>query len=61
MKPSSVVQTMLKIGSRRSVESVRGMLGAIGVALVLTGCATSGNPKDPIEGFNRAMFDQAVI
>lgn len=22
----------------------------------LTGCATSGNPKDPIEGFNRAMF-----
>jgi phospholipid-binding lipoprotein MlaA len=24
--------------------------------LVLAGCATSGNPKDPIEGFNRAMF-----
>jgi len=23
---------------------------------VLGGCATSGNPKDPIEGFNRAMF-----
>lgn len=22
----------------------------------LSGCATSGNPKDPIEGFNRAMF-----
>jgi phospholipid-binding lipoprotein MlaA len=22
----------------------------------LGGCATSGNPKDPIEGFNRAMF-----
>jgi phospholipid-binding lipoprotein MlaA len=22
----------------------------------LAGCATSGNPKDPIEGFNRAMF-----
>lgn len=37
-----------------------------GVSL-LGGCATSGNPKDPIEGFNRAMFafndglDKAVI
>jgi len=34
---------------------------------VLGGCATSGNPKDPIEGFNRAMYafneglDTAVI
>ncbi|MDD5250122.1 MAG: VacJ family lipoprotein [Rhodocyclaceae bacterium] len=27
-----------------------GMIGLLG------GCATSGNPKDPIEGFNRAMF-----
>jgi phospholipid-binding lipoprotein MlaA len=26
------------------------------LALLLGGCATSGNPKDPIEGFNRAMF-----
>ena len=26
------------------------------VALLLAGCATSGNPKDPIEGFNRAMY-----
>lgn len=25
-------------------------------ATLLAGCATSGNPKDPIEGFNRAMF-----
>lgn len=37
-----------------------------GVAL-LGGCATSGNPKDPVEGFNRAMFafneglDKAVL
>lgn len=37
------------------------------MALVLSSCATSGNPKDPIEGFNRAMFafneglDKAVI
>lgn len=26
------------------------------VAGLLGGCATSGNPKDPVEGFNRAMF-----
>ena len=25
-------------------------------ATLLAGCATSGNPKDPIEGFNRAMY-----
>lgn len=24
--------------------------------LLLGGCATQGNPKDPLEGFNRAMF-----
>ena len=31
---------------------------AVGAAAVglLGGCATTGNPKDPIEGFNRAMF-----
>lgn len=42
---------------------------ALAVAAVglLAGCATSGNPKDPIEGFNRAMFafneglDSAII
>ncbi len=26
-------------------------------ACLLGGCATSGNPRDPIEGFNRAIFD----
>jgi phospholipid-binding lipoprotein MlaA len=26
------------------------------VTALLGGCATSGNPKDPIEGFNRAMY-----
>lgn len=45
----------------------RRYLSALGLALALTGCATSGNPKDPIEGYNRAMFaindgiDQAVV
>lgn len=28
----------------------------VATAGLLGGCATSGNPKDPIEGFNRAMF-----
>lgn len=34
---------------------------------LVTGCATSGNPKDPIEGYNRAMFsfnegvDKAIL
>jgi phospholipid-binding lipoprotein MlaA len=37
------------------------------VALALGGCATTGNPKDPLEKFNRAMFsfndaiDQAAV
>lgn len=37
------------------------------VAGLLAGCASSGNPKDPIEGFNRAMFafneglDSAIV
>ena len=45
----------------------RSVLLAFLSALILTGCATSGNPKDPIEGFNRAMFafneglDAAII
>jgi phospholipid-binding lipoprotein MlaA len=29
---------------------------AMCAAALLGGCATSGNPKDPIEGFNRAMY-----
>ncbi len=29
---------------------------AVAAAAVLSGCATSGNPKDPIEGVNRAVF-----
>lgn len=40
---------------------------ATAAAGLLAGCATSGNPKDPIEGFNRAMFafneglDSAIV
>jgi phospholipid-binding lipoprotein MlaA len=42
-------------------------VGAAVIVCLLTGCATSGNPKDPIEGFNRTMFalndgvDSAVL
>ena len=34
----------------------RSVLVIMALSGVLGGCATSGNPKDPIEGFNRAMF-----
>ncbi|MDP2135771.1 MAG: VacJ family lipoprotein [Sulfuritalea sp.] len=40
---------------------------AVIAAGFLAGCASSGNPKDPIEGFNRAMFafneglDSAIV
>ena len=30
-------------------------LGFLAAVLLLTGCATSNNPKDPLEGYNRAM------
>ncbi|NJD35668.1 MAG: VacJ family lipoprotein [Betaproteobacteria bacterium] len=46
---------------------VKSLALAFAAAGLLAGCATSGNPKDPIEGFNRAMFafneglDSAII
>jgi phospholipid-binding lipoprotein MlaA len=48
-------------------KRLRALAMAASMAGVLGGCATSGNPKDPIEGFNRAMFafnegiDKAVV
>ncbi len=46
-----------KLGSR-----LRSVVLAVALGALLSGCATSGNPKDPIEGFNRAMygFNEAV-
>ena len=29
---------------------------ALAIAATLSACATSGNPRDPLEGYNRAMF-----
>ncbi len=46
------------------IKSAAMAVAALGL---LAGCASSGNPKDPIEGFNRAMFafneglDTAII
>ncbi|MCK9389573.1 MAG: VacJ family lipoprotein [Sulfuritalea sp.] len=46
------------------IKSAATAIMAVGL---LAGCASSGNPKDPIEGFNRAMFafneglDAAII
>ncbi len=46
---------------------IKSLALACAAAGLLAGCATSGNPKDPIEGFNRAMFafneglDSAIV
>jgi len=48
-------------------DRIKSFTLAIAAAGLLAGCASSGNPKDPIEGFNRAMFafneglDSAII
>ncbi|OGB22505.1 MAG: ABC transporter [Burkholderiales bacterium RIFCSPLOWO2_02_FULL_57_36] len=42
-------------------------ISVFAIAIALAGCATSNNPRDPLEGFNRAMFsfndaiDQAAL
>ncbi len=38
---------LMQISRMAFIAAAAGLLG---------GCATSGNPKDPIEGFNRAMY-----
>lgn len=43
------------------------LCAAAAAVLVLTGCATTNNPQDPLEGYNRAMYrvndavDRAVL
>ena len=44
------------IEGRKFAKKITTLALAAGMAGLLGGCATSGNPKDPIEGFNRAMF-----
>ena len=54
----------MKTNFKRQIGRVALIAASAGL---LGGCATSGNPKDPVEGFNRAMFgineglDQVVI
>ena len=42
--------------SSTAVTRLKTVAITMALAGLLGGCATSGNPKDPIEGFNRAMF-----
>ncbi|MBU3988273.1 MAG: VacJ family lipoprotein, partial [Gammaproteobacteria bacterium] len=46
----------------QTAKRLRSAVLLVALAGLLGGCATSGNPKDPIEGFNRAMygFNEAV-
>jgi phospholipid-binding lipoprotein MlaA len=41
---------------RTLAQRVVAMIAIAGIAALLGGCATSGSQKDPIEGFNRAVF-----
>jgi phospholipid-binding lipoprotein MlaA len=41
--------------THRTPKSLRGAALALGVSVLLAGCA-GPNPRDPYEGFNRAMF-----
>jgi phospholipid-binding lipoprotein MlaA len=59
-----VPEKTMKTTPPTRIKSLAVAIAAVGL---LAGCATSGNPKDPIEGFNRAMFafneglDAAII
>ncbi|HMU99614.1 MAG TPA: VacJ family lipoprotein [Rhodocyclaceae bacterium] len=46
---------MMVMGEKGSVVRMGGILAAGVLALGLSGCAST-NPRDPYEGFNRAMF-----
>lgn len=59
---------MVKSMKRKNTRSIlKSALFVVAATSLLGGCATSGNPKDPVEGFNRAMFafneglDAAII
>jgi len=41
---------------RTRTRTRTGLALALGAAVLLSGCATTANPKDPFEKFNRAMF-----
>jgi phospholipid-binding lipoprotein MlaA len=45
----------MKHAPHRTTGRIHG-LAAIAAAMLLTGCATTQNPQDPLEGYNRAVF-----
>ena len=55
---ASISVSLNRVASRLAqvCAPVRNVLLAASMIFLVTGCATSGNPKDPLEGFNRAMF-----
>ncbi len=46
----------MKTLTRASHASCKPLLVVTMSVALLTGCATTGNPDDPLEGYNRAMF-----
>ena len=44
------------MGAMPGLSMAKTLLALALAALLLGGCASTGNPKDPLEGFNRAMF-----
>jgi phospholipid-binding lipoprotein MlaA len=62
-----VSTSLSKIANNAPVASLVRRAALIAAIAMLAGCATAGDPRDPIEGFNRAMFsfndglDKAVI
>ena len=45
----------MKHAPHRTTGRIHG-LAAIAAAMLLTGCATTQNPQDPLEGYNRTVF-----
>jgi phospholipid-binding lipoprotein MlaA len=45
----------MKHAPRRITGRIHG-LAAVAAVMLLTGCATTQNPQDPFEGYNRAVF-----
>lgn len=46
----------MNVSSKQTGTRLRTLFLALAISGLASGCATSGNPKDPVEGFNRAVF-----
>jgi len=46
----------MKYNNKSARYQTSGLALAVGASLLLSGCATTNNPQDPFEKFNRAMF-----